>query len=142
VPKTRIVPDVNVYVSGLLWTGVPHQLLQVAETGALTLVTTPAIVEELREVLDRPKFVKRIAALRTSAGELVESLLTTVEVMQNPRIRAVVRQDPDDDKILACAVATRSRWIISGDGHLLTLGRYKRIRIVTPREFWDVWTKR
>jgi putative PIN family toxin of toxin-antitoxin system len=141
VAKTRIVPDVNVYISGLLWTGVPHQLLQAAETGALTLVTTPTIIEELREVLDRPKFAKRISALTTSTGELIESLLTTVEIIQDPPIKPIVRKDPDDDKVLACAVAARVRWIVSGDDHLLTLKRYKRLRIVTPREFWDTWAK-
>ena len=49
--KVRVVADTNVYVSALLWTGIPHRLLRLAEEGALTLVTTPAIMEELREVL-------------------------------------------------------------------------------------------
>jgi predicted nucleic acid-binding protein len=52
VAKTRIVLEVNVYVSGLLWTGIPHLLLQAAESGALGLVTTPAIIEELRNERD------------------------------------------------------------------------------------------
>jgi hypothetical protein len=60
VAKVRVVPDTNVYISALLWTGIPHRLLGLAETGELTLVTTPAIMEELREVLGRPKFRLRI----------------------------------------------------------------------------------
>ena len=139
--KVRVVPDINVYVSGLLWTGIPHQLLQAAEAGAVTLVTTSAIVEQMQEVLSRPKFAKRIATLRTSVGELIESLLSIVEVIQEPRIEPVIRQDPDDDKILACAVASRAPWIVSGDIHLLAVKQYKGIRIVTPKEFWDTWTK-
>jgi putative PIN family toxin of toxin-antitoxin system len=141
VARTRIVLDVNVYVSGLLWTGTPHQILQAAEAGTLTLVTAPMILEELREVLSRPKFSKRIAALSTSVGELIGSLLTVVEVIQNPSVKPVIQQDPDDDKILACAVAVRAHWVVSGDEHLLMLKRYKRIRIVAPREFWDAWAK-
>jgi putative PIN family toxin of toxin-antitoxin system len=141
VAKTRIVPNINVYISGLLWTGVPHQLLQAAESGALTLVTTPTIIDELREVLARPKFAKRIIAIQTSTRELIESLLTTVEIIQDPQIKPVVQQDSDDDKVLACAVAARARWIVSGDDHLLTLKQYKRIRIVTPRAFWESWAK-
>src|SRR5712692_6346299 len=112
--KIRVVLDTNVYVSGLLWTGLPHDLLSAAETGQLVLVTTAAILEEVREVLARPKFAARMSTLSTS----------------------VVLRDPDDDKFVACALATRVRWIISGDEHLLRVGRYKNIRMVTPQQFW------
>lgn len=35
--KVRVVPDTNVYISALLWTGIPHRLLRLAEAGELTL---------------------------------------------------------------------------------------------------------
>ena len=136
--KVCIVVD-NVYVSGLLWTGLPHDLLSTAETAHLTLVTTPAIIEEVREVLARPKFATRMRTLTTSVDELLESLLGIVQIMQEPKVVRVVRSDPDDDKFIACAVAARMRWLISGDTHLLSLRRYKSIRIVTPQQFWTVW---
>lgn len=88
--KVRVVLDTNVYISGLLWTGVPHHLLQGAETGSLTFVTTPAIVEEVREVLARPKFAVRMMALNTSVGELMEPLLSIVEIIQEPKAAPVV----------------------------------------------------
>lgn len=62
----------------------------------------------MREALARPKFSSRITALNTSVGELMESLLSVVEVIQEPGIEPVITQDPDDDKILACAVASRA----------------------------------
>lgn len=140
--KVRIVPDVNVCISGLLWTGIPHRLIQTAEVGDLVLMTTPAIVEEVREALIRSKFAARIAALSSSVGELMESLLSIVEVIQEPVIEPVILQDPDDDKILACAVASRARWVVSGDTHLLAVKRYRNVRIVTPKQFWDKWGKK
>jgi uncharacterized protein len=142
VAKVRIVMDTNVYVSGLLWTGLPHDLLSVAETGHLTLVTTPAIIEEVREVLARPKFAARMRTLTTSVDELLESLLGIVQILQEPKVMRVVRADPDDDKFIACAVAARVRWLVSGDTHLLDLQRHKSIRIVTPQQFWTVWGPR
>jgi predicted nucleic acid-binding protein len=45
VPNVRVVPDTNVYISALLWTGIPHRLLRLAEEGELTLVTSPTIME-------------------------------------------------------------------------------------------------
>lgn len=140
--KVRIVVDTNVYVSGLLWTGLPHDLLSAAETGQLTLVTTPAIIEEGREVLARPKFAAWMRTLTTSVDELMESFLGIVQIIQEPKVVRVVRSDPDDDKFIACAVAARVRWLISGDTHLLSMRRYKSIRIVTPQQFWTVWRTR
>jgi putative PIN family toxin of toxin-antitoxin system len=138
----RVVPDTNVYVSALLWMGVSHRLLCLAEAGDLIFITTPTIMEELRDVLGRPKFRLRIAALDTSVAELMESLLSVVEIIQDVTIEPVVERDPDDDKILACALAARAEWIVSGDGHLLALKRYKGIAIVTPRQFLRTWNKR
>ena len=89
--KVRTVVDTNVYISGLLWTGLPHDLLSAAETGHLTLVTTPAIIEEVREVLVRPKFAARIRTLTTSVDELLESLLGIVQIIQEPKVVRVVR---------------------------------------------------
>lgn len=140
--EVRVVLDVNVCISGLLWTGTPNRLIRAAESADITPVTTPAIVEEVRGALARPRFAARIKALNTSVGELMESLLSVVEVIQEPRIEAVIPQDPDDDKILACAVASRARWIVSGDAHLLAVKRYRGIAILTPKQFWDLWPKR
>lgn len=140
--EVRVVLDVNVCISGLLWTGTPNRLIRAAETGDFTPVMTPAIIEEVRDALARPRFAARITALSTSVGELIESLLSVVEVIQETRVEAVIPQDPDDDKILACAVASGARWIVSGDAHLLGVKRYRGISILTPKKFWDVWAKR
>ncbi len=139
--NVRVVPDTNVYVSALLWTGNPHRLLLLAEAGELTLVTTPAIMEELREVMGRPKFRLRIRDLQTTVAELMESLLSVVEVIPDFAIEPVIKRDPDDDKILACAVAAQAEWLISGDDHLLSLKRYKGIPILTPSRFSRIWEK-
>lgn len=142
IAKIRVVLDTNAYVSGLLWTGLPHTLLSVAETGQLVLVTSPAILEEVREVLARPKFAARMRTLSTSVDELMESLLSLVQIIQEPNVTPVVLRDPDDDKFVACALVAHSRWIISGDDHLLRIGRYKNMRLVTPQQFWVRWGTR
>jgi putative PIN family toxin of toxin-antitoxin system len=129
VAKARLVLDTNIYISALLWTGIPHRLLRLAEAGDVTLVTTPAIMEELREVLGRPKFRLRIRTLQSSVAELMEALLSVVEVVQDLPIEPVVKRDPDDDKILACATAAQAEWIVSGDDHL-----FPTIEIIAPPE--------
>lgn len=137
VAKVRVVLDANVLISGLLWTGIPHRLIRAAEEGDLIPVVSPTMLQEVRDALGRPKFAARIRALETSVGELMESLLSVVEVVHNPRLERVVEQDPDDDAVLACAVAVHANRIISGDEHLLRLKRYRGIPILTPKEFWE-----
>ena len=105
------------------------------------IVTTPAIMEGLREALSRPKFRLRIRTLQSSVSELMEALLSIVEVVEDMPIGAVIKRDPDDDKILACAKVAQAGWIVSGDDHLLSLRRYKGIPIVTPRQFSRAWGK-
>jgi len=62
----------------------------------------------------------------------MESLLRRLVVVEPATVEAVIAADPDDDYVLACAVAGRARYIVSGDRHLLDLKRYKRIAILTP----------
>jgi uncharacterized protein len=52
----RAVIDTNVLLSGLLWRGAPHRLIEAVRAGALTLITSPALLAELGEVVHRPKF--------------------------------------------------------------------------------------
>lgn len=49
----------------------------------------------------------------------------------------MVADDPDDDKFLACAIVADAAAIISGDPHLLTLGVYRTIPIMTPAQFLE-----
>lgn len=127
----RLVLDSNVVVSALLWGGVPYQLLQLATEGEVTLYTSPALVEELSDILDRPHFSERLAAQGTAAqaiSDLYRSLSVSVEPASVPR---VVPDDPDDDHVVACAVAAKAQAIVTGDKHLLKLGQHEDIAIVT-----------
>ena len=142
MPEPRLVLDSNVYVSGLLWTGLPHRLLRVAEAGEIILVTTPSILEEVRNALGRERFAARLAALTTSPAELLGALVNILTVVKEPPVEPVIAQDPDDDKVLACAKASQAQWIVTGDSHLLAMKRYHEIPIVTPRQFWQIWTRR
>lgn len=140
--RPRVVLDINVLISGLLWTNVAHQILGVAERGEILIVVTVGMLEEVQRVLGRPKFARRLRELNTSVAELMEALVSVAEVIEQPDVRPVVARDPDDDAILACAVASRARWIVSGDKHLLSLKLHQGIPIMTPRQFLDLWRER
>ena len=131
----RVVADTNVIVSGLLWHGPSRQLLNAARQGTVELFTSGALLAELEEVLQREKFLKRLTAAQVQARDLVTGYAALASVVQPAQIAPVVLRDPDDDAVIACAVAAAALTIASGDGDLLTLKKYQEIEIVKVAEF-------
>lgn len=131
----RVVADTGVLVSAFLWSGIPHQLLVAAEQRRLSLYTSLLLIEELAGVLSRPKFRERLLALEVTADDLLEAFLKLAHLVRPGPIPPTIVRDPDDDHVLACALAAGAHYIVSGDHHLLTLKRYGPIPILPPRVF-------
>lgn len=134
MPGQRLVLDTNVVASALLWGGVPRQLLQAARDRRIQLFTSPALLAELAGILRRPKFDKKIAASGLSIEQLVEHYALLAQAIQPAMIEPTIHDDPDDDQVLACALAANADFIVSGDHHLLDLGIFADIPIVTVSE--------
>ena len=130
----RLVLDTNVVISGLLWQGPPRQLLDAARAGRASLYTSAMLLEELQEVLSRPKFATRLAAAAVTAEELLLGYAALAALIHPAAIVPVIAADPDDDAVLACAVAARAGAISSGDPHLLRLAQFEAIPILTPAQ--------
>ncbi|MEI8152434.1 MAG: putative toxin-antitoxin system toxin component, PIN family [Hyphomicrobiales bacterium] len=128
----RAVIDTNVLVSGLLWRGTPHALIEEAQAGSFTIVSSPALLGELSAVLRRRKFRAILSRSRTDPDRLLGNLRRLAEMVDPPPLVDPVSRDPDDDKVLAAAIAARADLIVSGDADLLTLRRHEGIRIVDP----------
>lgn len=127
----RAVTDTNIIVSGLLWRGTPRRILDAARAGDINLFTTAVLLAELEDVLSREKFAGRLAAAGVVARDLVLGYAALASVIEPSEIEPVIFTDPDDDAVLACAVAAHSEVIVSGDSHLLNLKQYQAIRIIT-----------
>ena len=93
----------------------------------------------MRRSLDDPRVRKNIKATDEELDAWVESLGVIAEVVSGvPDVRVVV-SDPDDDVYVAAALDGRADFIVSGDRHLVDLGDVQGIRVVTPREFLDLF---
>jgi len=135
--KIECVLDTNVLISGILWRGIPFKLLSWAEEGKIRVFSSLEIMAEVHRVLHYPKFQEYIDHQRVSPGDLfekVESLCTIVHVDQNV---SGVCPDPDDEKFLACALASGVKFLVSGDKHLLDMKAYQSIRILTTQSFYE-----
>ncbi|GHU05392.1 putative toxin-antitoxin system toxin component, PIN family protein [Betaproteobacteria bacterium] len=131
----RLVLDTNVAVSGLLWGGAPAQLLDATQIGEIELFTSPSLLAELAGILARVKFAKALAATGLPREELVLGYAELATIIVPADIPPTIAADPDDDQVLACALAARADLIVSGDRHLHSLGSYYQgIAIVHPAE--------
>ena len=129
----KLVIDTNVVVSGLLWLGNPGRLLEAAAQRRITLYTSPWLVAELTSTLKAPKLAARVKRSGLALDELLARYLNVAIVVQ-PQDPPRVARDPDDDHVLACALAANADMIVSGDADLLTLKAHQNIPIRAPVE--------
>lgn len=129
----RVVLDTNVVVSALLWRGTPYRLLEAIRQRRDTLLFTAVpLLEELTEVLARPTAAKRLGLIGANARQLLTDYTLAAGLVTPLAVPPVVAADPDDDHVIAAAVAAHADLIVSGDRHLLALECHQGIRILDP----------
>lgn len=136
VPK--VVLDVNVWVSALLWGGKPAEIVKAAEDGKVAIVASEEIVGEISQVLNYPKLRKVYQAAGLRHKDLVEAVLKVVKFVEVSKRVSVVVEHPADDKFIECALAANADYIVSGDRHLLKIGGYQRTRVLSVSEFLGI----
>ncbi|MCK4472836.1 MAG: putative toxin-antitoxin system toxin component, PIN family [Anaerolineae bacterium] len=130
----RVVLDTSVLVSFLLTRGrVISAIIKQWETGRLEVIVSPQLIAELRRVAEDERLATR---LRPGALEvLLRALTENAEVVAGELELPGVTEDPDDDMVVACAVEGNVAYIITRDQHLLRMGTYRDIVVVSPEEF-------
>jgi putative PIN family toxin of toxin-antitoxin system len=132
----RVVLDNNIWLSGLLWGGQPGKLVNLVEQNQIQPCASAAMLDEFARVLRYKKFQRRIQALQLSMPDIVEAVQSqSIIVKTASGAQAIIQDDPTDDMFLHCAIAARADYIISGDKHLLSLGEYEGVPIVSVHEF-------
>jgi putative PIN family toxin of toxin-antitoxin system len=129
--------DSNLYISALNFGGPPLQVLDLARAGIIRLDVSNAILDEFAGVL-RDKFGWPASDIADAQQEIrsFANEVTPGEAL------TVVLADPDDDRILECAAAARSDYLVTGDKHLLKLGSYRGTQIVNAAEFLALGRRR
>jgi putative PIN family toxin of toxin-antitoxin system len=131
----RFVLDTNLLVSGVIAAGLPRRLIDGAKAGEFELCTSEVLLAELLEVLSREKFAARLTAAGLTAEGIVDDLRRIALIVSPQDAPRVVLADPDDDHVIAAAIAGQADLIASGDKRdLLPMGSYRGMPIVTARE--------
>jgi putative PIN family toxin of toxin-antitoxin system len=132
----KIIIDTNVFVSGVFFSGPPFEILDAWRRKKVTLIISPGILSEYRRIGDAlgEKFPG------VDLEPWIELLMLKAKLIDAPPLPDRVCTDPDDDydeKFLACAIASRTKLIVSGDKHLLDVSGYQGVTTLKPRAFVD-----
>lgn len=128
----KLVVDSNVLLSGLLWRGAPYRLIEQVRDGKVDIFSSPALLSELAEVLGRPQFADVLERSGSSTEFVLGEVQAMVKLVYPALFPIPVCRDPDDDEVLATALAAQADLIVSGDRDLLVLATFQGIPIVTP----------
>jgi putative PIN family toxin of toxin-antitoxin system len=127
----KVTVDTNILISATGWNGNERELIRRAVNDEITIIISDEILNEYLEVIQRTRFsflskrkIKRFVLLLIEFCEIVHA----VEKIN------VIKDDPSDNMILACAKSGKADIIVSGDSHLLGLKTWSGIEIVSSRE--------
>jgi len=137
IKDLRVVVDTNVLVSGLF--GIENspssKILRAIRNQKFILVTSPTILKEITDVINRERIVKLTRMTPQERKDLIDKLIERSNITEDKQLSQIVSRDVKDDKFLACGVEGKTDYIISGDDDLLSLREFEGIRIVSPQEF-------
>jgi putative PIN family toxin of toxin-antitoxin system len=140
----RITTDTNVLVSAFIAKqGHPASLLEAILTlEDMHLILSRPILRELGEVLMREEVTARFPYTERDVDILVNTLSRSAKIAQIKSHFKIVKEDPKDNIIVNTAYDGKADYIVSGDGHLLRLGRFKGSRIVKPKQMLEIISRK
>jgi len=131
----RIILDTNVLISGIFFSGPPYQILQAWRDGNISIILSQEIFDEYRRVAETLSSQFN----EISIDDILNLIAINADFFQPIELSQSICDDPDDDKFIACAIASNVKVIVTGDKHLLKVTGFKGIEIITPKQFIELY---
>lgn len=134
--RLRAFIDTNILMAAFITEGLCSEILERARDREFLGFISPFVMNELRGVLDREFSEREFSRPKKETMKLIEEALEIINPDEiGVKVEGVCERDPSDDNILAGALASKVRFIVTGDSDLLDLKEFRGIRILKPREF-------
>ncbi len=127
----KIVLDTNVFISGVFFSGPPYQILDAWRQGKIEIVLSQEIFDEYQRIA--AELSRQFKGIDVSV--FLDLLTVNAIWVYAPQIPFSVSKDPDDDKFISCALASRTKVIVSGDKHLLNISGFRGVEVLTPHTY-------
>ena len=132
----KIVVDANLFASGLIKPNSnPGKILNLIKENRVELILSPAIIREIKRILLYPKLQKYHHKTAQEIDAYFQDILMFAWIVEGEQAVDVIKDDPTDNKYLACAYEGEADYIVSGDHHLLDIEAYKGIKIIKANLF-------
>lgn len=135
----NVVLDTNVIISALLSpTGAPAQVLDYWREGLFTVISSPQLIDELKRALTYSRVVKYLKLSDEDIDLFLKYFRQFSEVVEPDFSLDILKEDPDDNRVLECAAAGSAAYIITGDKHLVAFEEFRGMVILSPIHFISV----
>ncbi len=134
----KAVLDTNVWVSAIIWGGLPASIIKAAENGKVLIIVSEEILQEISKTLAYLRLREIYEEIGVTREELMEAVLRVGKLVKVGTRLNIVPEDPADNKFVECAVDGDTDYVVSGDVHLLGLEHYQRIRMLSVRRFCEL----
>ena len=134
----KITLDTNVLISATFWHGDSDKIIEKVESKEIELVLSKEIIEEFAKVLKYKDIQEKIKNKNLEMKRTVEKIISISKIVEPLEKINIIKEDPDDNKILECAKSGKVDFIVSNDNHLLKLKEFENIKIITPKTFVEI----
>ena len=128
--RLKVVLDTNIYLSAILFGGKPRKIISLAKDKKIDVIVSPKILLEVSN-----KLHSKFGWNEEQVKQVIKAIGKIASVVEPSKKLVIVKSDPSDNKILECAVDSKATFIVTGDKHLLDIGKYKKITILSPEKF-------
>lgn len=126
----KVVIDTNILISGLFWSGAPKNVLDLLDEEKITAYATWEIMQEYEEIIHRHSKKSSF-----DSNLIFSALAGKFRLVLPVKLDQQICDDPDDDMFIACALAAKANYIISGDKKLLQTNDVLPFDVVTAAKF-------
>jgi len=139
----RAVLDTNVFVSGLKDSKTPPgQILQLWKKNQFIVITSPQLLAEIHEVLMRPPILSLLKQTPAIVDKFIKFLIQRTFVTEGKLEVDVLKDDPDDNMVLATALEGQASYLVTGNAKHFPSEEYQDVKIVTPQEFVNILNRK
>ena len=136
----KAVFDTNILVSATFWTGSSFKLVELADVKKIISILSSELILEYQRIINSDEIIEKVEHKKLILSEVVRRVIEQ-SILVEPNFKLeVVRDDPNDNKVLECAKAGKVDFVVTNDNHLLKLKEFEGIRIVTPQEFLELFS--
>jgi putative PIN family toxin of toxin-antitoxin system len=134
----KLIVDTNILVSAIIQKSYPYLIVRnLFISDKIALCVSDELVKEYYAVLGRKKFSKYADFISTA-----NMLMTDIEskaILYTPKTKLQILADPDDDKLLELAHESKADFLITGNTNDFTIDHYRKTKIITPKEYWELY---